>query len=218
MKLVTLILLFSVIQPAKSQDSLYSKESFNVHIMTLCIIHPQPRYRIGFEYTKDRLGYSLDIGFANAFSVSWLYEQRDRANNYRFFEFRPEIKYYLLKADFAKFYNAVELFHCYSTENLFDSYFISHQSSIRYDRAKMHKYLFGIHYKVGVSSMLSEHIDLDVYFGTGYVRRIFNYSNLSNARLSNEFFEEEWFPQNSRYERATDIWHFTFGCKLGYTF
>ena len=145
--------------------------SIDVHLMPLTLIDYTPRTRIGFEIRSNgRTGYCLELGYGNyLFNRNRLiFEGMEWDEDYKFFEIRPELKYYFnSSASYYNFYFALEAFLIHMTDQMHDRYFHKDNSenTIEFDRADFNKNKFGLHLKGGLNTISFKRLILDFYCG-----------------------------------------------------
>ncbi len=197
------------------------KPKFEIHTTPLTMVDYTPRLRVGVEYQKsDKFAYGLDFGLGNHF-LNQFRLQDDAKNKYRFWEVRPELKYYFMNSNNpVSLYCAAELFYLNTSSTIYDDHFYPESAStaIVYDRAGFQKQKMGAHLKAGLKIVANNRFSLDFYFGGGIAHRKVNYTHIVNPRTE-EFVEtnEEW-GLGTKKEGNMSLFHVTLGFKVGYIF
>jgi hypothetical protein len=218
--IIIIIVLMSFTQNLFSQDENAIGKSLEIHTMPLTIIGPSPRLRLGIEYNVGKkLGYSIEIGAGksflnNGFAYGW-----SVGKDYSFFEIRPEIKYYFLKAtdNYSSLYFATELFYMTKYDVQADDFYYPKNtySIIKFKKATYRKVKYGIHIKGGIKQLLFKRFDIDLYGGIGVAYKIIDYSNVVNP-LYNDGKETEHILNLNKQIGESTIIHVTLGCKIGW--
>lgn len=181
-----------------------------------------PRYRFATEvHITPRFSAYLQIGSGYETVLSFHRFIPETYLNYRFFEFRPELRYYYHRSNDKAAYFAVEGFSQFATKTLENSDYIpiviTGRSDVHvlYDRADLAKRKEGWHLKTGYKVIIENLITLDFYFGVGRAWRSFDYSNIVNTRIisSDELGRRHFSPMLR--EGIKNITHLTAGVHLG---
>jgi len=222
MKQLIIIALLSLLflQNIFSQESYENKNNLNFKIMPLSMIDYTPRFRCGLEFiSKNRLGYSIDLGIGNYFLNKWRIDGMIWGHDYRLYEIRPEIKYIFLRDENCYLYCATEFFYINMRDILESGRYQKENSCVEttYDSAKFSKQKYGIHLKGGVNLIAFRQLNFELYGGIGFAKRIITYTDVVNP------VEKTWpifveFPSSYLFEGESVISHMTLGLKIGYTF
>lgn len=216
---VTLLILFH--QGVHSQ-AVEKSHRIEIHTTPLTMVDFTPRLRMGVEYQQsDKFAYCLDFGLGNSFLNLQRPNEEDGSNHYRFWEVRPEVKYYFLKNNnVVSMYCAAELFYLKTSSTIYKDHYYPEASSptIVYDRADFQKQKMGAHLKAGLKLVANNKISFDFYVGGGMAYRMVNYTNVVNPRTE-EYFETcgNW-GFSTKEEGNTSLFHVTLGFKVGYIF
>lgn len=188
--------------------------------MPLTLIDYTPRIRAGVEMKRNnKIGYCLDVGYGNY----WLNKNRLIFDgmiwneDYKFFEIRPELKYYFNSpVSDNNYYSSLELFCIHITDQMHNDYFHKDNSenTIDFDRADFRKNKLGLHLKAGGNVIAFKRLNFDFYFGLGVAWRQFHYQNVINPSNGTHGWYE-WYAPKYRFEGERFIFHTTMGCKVG---
>lgn len=212
-----ILLLVSTAGEATAQVKADSVRKFGMHITPSPLIDYTPRYRIGFEFHSGDFGYGIDFGYGDAATTSFIgigSNQKD----YRFFEVRPEVKYYFKgNLDYFRPYVSSEIFAIYHTDKFTDSYYYPGDVPIiYYDRATFEKVKSGIHLKGGIKTYGETNICIDIYAGLGVAYRMISLYDVVNP-VEGEFGEfEEFFVARHKLPGNDLLFHITLGAKFGF--
>jgi len=206
-----------------SQEAVESKKSIGFHFMPLTLIDYTPRIRVGVEKrTNSNIGYCLELGYGNY----WLNKNRLIFDgmiwnkDYRFFEVRPELKYYFDRhVTYYHCYTAVELFYTHMTDQMSNDYYHNDNTEkiILFDQADYSKDKLGLHIKGGFNIIVFNKLDFDFYVGLGIAWRKIHYQNVINP-VNGVHGLYEWIVPFYKFEGKTTMLHTTLGCKIGIVF
>jgi len=224
-KFIAIVLLLFFFSPKIYSQSKEKNYKIEIHTTPSTMFDFTPRLRMGVEYQQsDKFAYSLDFGLGNYFLNQYILNDDDLKHDYRFWEIRPELKYYFFKPNnVVSMYCAAELFYLKNSSTIYDSYYYTKNSSlnINYDRATFQKQKMGAHIKAGLKLVANNKISFDFYVGGGIAYRTINYTNIINPRFeeANETDNEWWdFGLGTKEEGNMKLFHVSLGFKLGYIF
>lgn len=212
--IVIILLLFQINIISQEEESV---QYIDLHFNPLTLLDFTPRIRLGLEYNNlSKLSYNIELGLGNNL-MNYLRNGNSNISDYKLLEIRPEIKYNFYKIDPTAFYTSLEFFYISASQTMENGSYSSQDfpGTIYFERANLFKSKYGSHLKIGLHSSSFDRINLDIYFGMGMARRIFNYSNIINPDYTDDNLFVEWVPQAYRFEGNTNLFHLTAGFKIG---
>ena len=204
-----------------SQETEKSINRIDFHFMPFTLIDYTPRIRAGVEMKiHNKIGYCLELGYGN-YGLNknrLIFDGMMWNEDYKFFEIRPELKYYFHSpVSDNNYYSSLELFGIHMTDQMYNGYFHKDNSenTILFDRAVFRKNKLGLHLKAGGNVIACNRLNLDFYFGLGVAWRQIHYQNVVNPTNGIHGWYE-WYAPRYRFEGEGFIFHTTMGCKIGF--
>lgn len=143
-----------------------------------------PRWRIGYiKDIKKNWKIGLDIGYGNGktFFISSLGNSNIVEENYKLWEFRPEIYHFLPSNDLGKRYLSLEIFYINHKDIFFNNYFYNTKgTAISYESTDFTRQKYGFNLKYGLIIYSQKKLGLNFYSGLGLRIRKNLFSNTVN--------------------------------------
>jgi len=209
MKLIITFALILLI--ATSIFSQNKTDKVTLTITPTTLIDYQPHVRMGTDFCiNNYIIASCDFGYG---SGSW---RSAWSNNYRFYEVRPELKFYV----FRKLYLGTEVFRYKVTDIVEDSYYDLPNSgnTIQFSQADYERSQTGFTVKVGVRIMAASRFNIEFYGGVRRAFDVVSYTNVQNPTVSQNGSDfEEWFGSIVKTDAGNmSQSNLSLGIKLGY--
>ncbi|WP_405202790.1 hypothetical protein [Dokdonia sp. LLG6352-1] len=159
-------------------------------------ITPFPRINVGYTRSLNThwsVGGSVGVGFQGLPFTS------EESENYRLFEIRPEVLYFIGKGEKYTNYIGLELFYINSKETLlFDTFEPVNDlngtvTQVSYERADYQRVKNGFLVNFGEYTRLSNKLMLRVNFGLGIRFKDNRYSDIQNPTFNRFDFEDNFF-------------------------
>ena len=166
------------------------------------------RWRLGYRHQLDqRWAIGADFGYGNK-SLAVFKERED----YRLYEFRPELLYLLLPKRKTRVYFSFQPFYIFHAETLRNkSVFAEGLGRVSFDQADYQRIKYGFTFNYGFLFPLFPSTRLSVYTGGGLKRRENHYSSFVNLAPS-PYHEDHFPPYYDSYVPLTEF-EFSFGVK-----
>lgn len=166
------------------------------------------RWRLGYLHQlNQRWAVGADFGYGNK-SLAVFRERED----YRLYEFRPELFYLLLQKRKTRVYFSFQPFYIFHTETLRNkSVFAEGLGRVSFDRADYKRIKYGFTFNYGFLFPLFPSTRLNVYTGGGLKRRENHYGSFVNLAPS-PYHEDHFPPYYDSYLPLTEF-EFAFGLK-----
>jgi len=167
-------------------------------------ITPFPRINVGYTRSLNThwsVGGSVGVGFQGLPFTS------EESENYRLFEIRPEVLYFIGKGEKYTNYIGLELFYINSKETLlFDTFNPVNDANgtvelIAFDRADYQRVKNGVLLNFGEYTRLSNKLMLRVNFGLGVRFKDNRYSNIENPSFRGFDFEDNFLFNDTNPRR-----------------
>jgi hypothetical protein len=174
-------------------------EEFN-SIITLSAFTPTvnyaPRWNLGYIRKIDkRYWLGLELGYGtNDISVNYAYKSGWIKNDYRIFEFKPELYYDLKPNSKLKHLLSAEFQYVNHTDKFSNGWYydLNDNTYYNYDSANYKRIKYGMNVNYNLIANITKNLALMPKVGVGYRKREVQYSNIAN-RIEDPFFEEEGF-------------------------
>lgn len=215
---LVLLTLFAYCKTTTGQEIYHRPTFFEIHLNPLALIDYTPRIRIGAEYfMQNNFSLALDAGLGSTSLNNYRLEGMIWGKDYRFKEFRAELKRYLSRRPLRNYYVSAEVFALKMNDVLTQGYFhLEHTNLVvLYDEAKFNKEKYGAHLKVGFHNLAFHRLVTDFYIGFGMANRSIYYTDVKNEQEGEFYVFEEWWGHEYKYPRKTNLFHMTLGFKLG---
>ncbi|MEC7772556.1 MAG: hypothetical protein VX798_15335 [Bacteroidota bacterium] len=166
------------------------------------------RWRLGYRHqVNQRWAIGADFGYGNK-KLALLKERED----YRLYEFRPELLYLLQQKSRTKVYFSLQPFYILHKETLVHkSVFAQDIGSVRFDQADYKRTKYGLTLNYGFLFPISSSMRVNVYIGGGLKRRLNKYESFVNPTL--DPYHENHFPPYYDSDIPLTDFEFSFGVK-----
>ncbi|MFT5018525.1 MAG: hypothetical protein ACI9G6_003310, partial [Limisphaerales bacterium] len=186
----------------------------SIHLMPLSFANSAPRIRLGVQYKKKRFSYLLDLEYGRDNIRPFFKDNADPV--YRFYGFRPELRYHLNWGDRSP-YVGLELPFTLKYDEHRGNLVAEDNNVYNVEAALERRLRFSAILKVGQQLVALRHLFVDGYVGAGAAYRNLRYTDLVNPGPPTEQ-PMEWGCCELK-EHGGDIKaELALGLRLGYWF
>jgi len=210
-------LIFSTIVSAQELNQ--QKGSLGIHIVPLSLFDFNPRLRLGLELRENRLGYNIELGWANHLFKDLAITETIWSDHYSFLEVRPGIKRYSYESERMEKYFGAELFYSYLSDQLFlDDYHEQNTGqNIYFEKANFHRHKIGLMLLAGFKWLVGNRFTIDYSSGFGFAHRSISYTDQVNPQIIEMDLErEEFYTPARKKEGEYVIPQLSFQLKFGF--
>jgi len=195
----TLLLVFIFIL---SINAAYGQNAFDKNnFFTLNLISPTfsytPRWNLGHHtFINKQFVLGAEIGFGSyATTINFAPDSNWIYNEYKSFEFSPELKYLFNINQKTKRFISFDVFYIYHTDNLKNKTYANQtdMNFYNYESADYQRNKFGFNLNYGLITTLSKKIGIIYKIGLGLKMRSVKFSNIVNPTIDNYYEESDTF-------------------------
>ena len=205
---------------ASAQEVNQAKGSLDIRIVPFSLFDFNPRLRLGVEYLgANRLGYNIELGWANHLFKEFGITEAVWGNSYSFFEIRPEIKRYSYDSEELDKYFGTELFYSYLSDRLvLDNYYEQNTGEqIFFEEATFKRHKIGLMLKAGFKWLVGNRFTIDYSSGFGLAHRSISYTDQVNPQIiDQDFIDEGFYTPARKKEGEYIIGQLSLHLKFGY--
>lgn len=217
--LLTLYVFLIFFCSLSAQELNETKGSLGIHIVPLSLFDFNPRIRLGLEYrAQTRLGYNLELGWANHLFKDLAINETVWTDHYSFFEIRPAIKRYSFESEGIDKYFGAELFYTYLADELIreDYYEQSTGENIYFEKSNFRRHKIGLMLLAGFKWFVVNRFTIDYSSGFGVAPRSIAYTDQVNPQIIDGDLREGFFTPSRKKEGEYVIGQVSLQLKFGY--